>query len=110
MRDAGFSDQQILDMQLAIEEAITNSITHGYHGSPGTITVHGEAGPDLLTVEITDYAPAFDPLTMPNPDVTSSLEERRTGGLGIYLIRRVTDTVAYRYEQGKNILTLTKRK
>jgi serine/threonine-protein kinase RsbW len=110
MRVAGFSDKQILDMQLAIEEAVTNSIRHGYRGSPGLITIHTEDGPDALNVEITDHAPPFDPLAMPDPDITSSLEERRVGGLGIHLIRQVTDTVTYRYEQGKNILTLTKKK
>ena len=110
MKAAGFSDQQVLDMQLAVEEVITNTIRHGYCGSPGTITIHGKAGPDLLTVEITDHAPAFNPLCTPDPDITLSLEKRKTGGLGVYLIRRVTDTVEYRYEPGKNILTLTKKK
>jgi anti-sigma regulatory factor (Ser/Thr protein kinase) len=110
MHNAGFSDQQVLDMQLAIEEAVTNTISHGYRGSTGSISIHCEAGDDRLTVMITDDAPAFDPLSVPDPDISSSIGERRTGGLGIYLIRRVTDAVEYRYEQGKNILVLIKKK
>ena len=110
MHDTGFPDPQILDMQLAIEEAVTNSIRHGYRGNPGDITIHCESGPELMTVVIIDNAPAFNPLSMPQPDTSSPLEERKTGGLGIYLLRQVTDSVAYRYESGKNILTLTKRK
>ena len=110
MREAGFSDQAILDIQLALEEAITNTIRHGYRGDPGTITLHGRVSEGLLIVEITDNAPPFNPLTMPDPDITSPLEEREVGGLGIYLIRQVTDAVAYRSEQGKNILTVSKRK
>ncbi len=110
MQKAGFCDQQVFDVQLAVEETIANTIRHGYCGSPEPITIHCEADTDSMTVEITDSAPAFDPLVMPDPEVTSSLAERMPGGLGIYLIRRVTDTAAYRYEQGKNILTLTKKK
>jgi len=110
MRETGFPDPAILDIQLALEEAITNTIRHGYRGDPGTITLHGRVSEGLLVVEITDNAPQFNPLTMPDPDVTSSLDERRVGGLGIYLIRQVTDRVAYRFEQGKNILTISKRK
>ncbi|HVP95964.1 ATP-binding protein [Methanoregula sp.] len=110
MHEAGFSDSQVLDMQLAIEESVTNSIRHGYRGHSGQITIHCEIVPENMTVIITDDAPAFDPLVMPDPDVTSSLEERKAGGLGIYLIRRVTDAVTYRYDQGKNILTLIKKR
>ena len=110
MREAGFSDPAILDIQLALEEAITNTIRHGYRGDPGTITLRGRVSEGLLIVEITDNAPPFNPLTMPDPDITSPLEEREVGGLGIYLIRQVTDGVSYRFEQGKNILTISKRK
>jgi len=110
MHDAGYADSQILDIQLAIEESVTNSILHGYRGQPGQISVHCDILPEYMTVIITDNAPAFDPLGMPDPDITSSLEERKAGGLGIYLIRRVTDGVSYRYDKGKNILTLIKKR
>ena len=110
MKEAGFPNQAILDIQLALEEAIANTILHGYRGDPGTIILHGSITDNHLVVEITDTAPPFDPLTVPDPDLTSPLEERKEGGLGIYLIRQVTDTVTYRYEQGKNILILSKRK
>jgi serine/threonine-protein kinase RsbW len=110
MRTAGFGDDQVLDMQLAIEEAITNTIQHGYRGNPGSVTIHTDVGPDLMIVEIADDAPGFDPLLVPKPDVTSALEDRDIGGLGVFLIRQVTDSVTYRYEQGKNVLTLMKKK
>jgi len=110
MRKAGFPDQAILDIQLALEEAIANTVLHGYHGGPGTIALHGSIADNLLVVEIMDAAPPFDPLTVPDPDITSPLEERRVGGLGIYLIRKVTDMVTYGYDQGKNILVISKRK
>jgi serine/threonine-protein kinase RsbW len=107
---SGFSDEQTLDLQLAVEEVITNTILHGYAGTPGTIRICCQAGPDEVTVEISDDAPAFDPLQVPEPDTSANLDDREIGGLGILLIRKVTDNATYRYEKAKNILTLIKKK
>ena len=110
MKEAGFDLHDVLDIQLAIEESVTNTIRHGYCGTPGPIIIHGEAGPDMLIINITDQAPEFNPLCVPVPDTTSPLEERKIGGLGVHLIRQVTDSVSYQYQQGKNILTLIKKR
>jgi anti-sigma regulatory factor (Ser/Thr protein kinase) len=110
MQKAGFCDQAVFDIQLAIEEIVINIIRHGFCGNPGLISIHSIVDSDLLTVEIIDEAPPFNPLSVPDPDITSSLAERKTGGLGIYLVRQVTDTVTYRYENKKNILIFTKKK
>ena len=110
MQSMGFSDDQILDLQLAVEEAITNIIRHGYEKTPGTIAIRCTAGDEDITIEISDSAPAFDPLGVPEPDTSADIDQRGIGGLGIFLIRRVTDSATYRYEQEKNILTLTKKK
>jgi len=110
MRSSGFSDEQILDLQLAVEEAITNSIVHGYAGTPGSITIRCRAGPDEVSIEISDDAPAFNLLQAPEPDISADLIDRKIGGLGIFLIRKVTDSATYRYEKAKNILTLTKKR
>jgi serine/threonine-protein kinase RsbW len=110
MRSSGFSDEQILDLQLGVEEAITNIIVHGYAGSPGTITICCRAGPDEVIVEISDDAPAFNLLQAPEPDTSADLDDRKIGGLGIFLIRKVTDSATYRYEEAKNILILTKKR
>jgi len=110
MQSMGFSDDQILDLQLAVEEAITNVIKHGYDGTSGTIAVRCTALDDEIAIEISDSAPAFDPLSVPEPDTSADIDQRGIGGLGIFLIRRVTDSATYRYEQEKNILTLTKKK
>jgi serine/threonine-protein kinase RsbW len=110
MRSAGSPDEHILDLQLAVEEAITNIIVHGYADTPGTIAICCRAGPDEVIVEISDTAPAFDPLRVPEPDTAADLEDREVGGLGIFLARKVTDAATYRYEQGQNILTLIKKR
>lgn len=104
----GFSSEEILDTQLAVEEAITNVIVHGY-GRPGEpILVSCRVSGDRAEVSITDTAPRFDPLSVADPDTGEGIDDREIGGLGVYLIRKVMDEVSYQYEDGKNILVLTK--
>jgi serine/threonine-protein kinase RsbW len=105
----GWAEDAILDVQLAVEEAVTNSILHGYDGTYGTIAIRIETSPHQITIEIADDAPAFDPLSVPDPDISADIEDRQIGGLGIFLIRRVMDEVSYRYENNKNILVMEKK-
>ena len=105
-----FSADAILDVQLALEEILVNIITYGYRGKEGSIGIRCEASPTQVTLEISDSAPAFNPLTMPEPDVASEIEKRSVGGLGIFLVRQVMDTVTYQHKNHKNILTLVKVK
>ena len=106
----GFGPEEILDTQLAVEEVITNIIVHGYKETGKEIhlscrfTAHG------IVIQVTDSAPAFDPLSLPDPELDGDIEDRKIGGLGIYLVRQVMDTISYRHENGKNVLTLEKRR
>jgi serine/threonine-protein kinase RsbW len=110
MGACGFSPEEVLDTQLAVEEVITNIIVHGYRGPEGEIHLSCRFTGDRIGIRITDTAPRFDPLSMPEPDLDSTIDERMIGGLGIYLVRQVMDTIAYRYENGKNVLTMEKKK
>jgi serine/threonine-protein kinase RsbW len=110
MQASGFSAEDILDTQLAVEEAITNIIMHGYGEVKGEITLSCRAGTGDIEIRLEDRALPFDPLSLPEPDLEGDIEERKIGGLGIFLIRRVMDGIRYRNEDGKNILVLTKRK
>ena len=110
MLGSGFTEEAILDTQLAAEEAITNVIVHGYKEPGGEIVITCHVSSDHIKIEIGDTAPRFDPLSIPEPELESTIEKRTIGGLGIFLIRQVMDEVSYRYENGKNILVLTKRK
>jgi serine/threonine-protein kinase RsbW len=110
MHEHSFADEDILDTQLAVEEAVTNVIVHGYREQGGEVGVTCRATRGIVEVQIEDTAPPFDPLSLPEPDLTADIEERQVGGLGIFLIRRVMDGIVYRHENGKNILVLVKRK
>jgi len=109
MNTYGFNSEEILDTQLAVEEAITNVINHGYKKPGGEIKVSCRISPDRIEVQITDAAPRFDPLSVPEPELDTTIEDREVGGLGVFLIRKVMDETSYRYENGKNILVLIKR-
>ncbi|MCX6688517.1 MAG: ATP-binding protein [Methanoregula sp.] len=108
MKNVGMGEDEILDVQLAVEEAVTNTILHGYDGAIGIITIRIDTSPQHIAIEIADNAPAFDPLSMPDPDLGADLEDRKIGGLGIFLIRKVMDEVTYRYVDNKNILLMVK--
>jgi anti-sigma regulatory factor (Ser/Thr protein kinase) len=110
MAGQGFMADEILDTQLAVEEAITNIIVHGYRGGTGEIVIRCRATEEQVEVRVEDTAPAFDPLTLPEPDLTAAVEDRKIGGLGVFLIRQVMDGIAYRRENKKNILVLVKRR
>jgi serine/threonine-protein kinase RsbW len=110
MQVHSFSKEEILDTQLAVEEAVTNIIVHGYEGHSGEIHITCQVTRGIMEIQVEDTAPLFNPLSVPNPDVTADIQDRRLGGLGIFLIRRVMDDVIYRNEREKNILVLIKHK
>ena len=95
---------------LAVEEIVTNIITHGYRGEPNeSISIDLDLAPEELMILIEDTAPAYNPLLAPRPDVESPLAERKPGGLGVYLSRQLMDGLEYRRLDGKNQLTIRKR-
>jgi sigma-B regulation protein RsbU (phosphoserine phosphatase) len=110
MSRAGFSGKQILDMQLAVEEAFINIIRHGYHGSYGAILIAMDFEEGSLKVKIEDDAPPFDPTRFQEPDFSSDLKQRPVGGLGIHLMRSLSNEMRYEYVNGKNRLILIKIK
>jgi len=110
MQVSRFSNEAILDTQLAVEEAITNIIIHGYRVTGGKIEISFISDSNRVEIQIADSAPRFDPLSVPEPNLDRPLEERSIGGLGIFLIRQVMDEVTYQYRDGKNILALVKKR
>ncbi|MFB0535843.1 MAG: ATP-binding protein [Anaerolineae bacterium] len=102
--------QAITDMLIAMNEAATNIIVHGYQGQPGIIEVEVAYDKDALVVCLRDQAPTFDPTSAPVPDVTLSLEQRPFGGMGIHMMRQLSDELTYRTTpDGRNELVLTKK-
>ena len=103
-------DEQIDDLILATDEAVTNIIVHGYQANEGEIrlTIGQQSGACMVVLQ--DNAPAFDPNTAAKPNINAPLESRPLGGLGVHLIRMLMDDLHYQQEaDGTNRLTLIKR-
>ncbi len=105
------ADQDLLaDVLLAVDEAATNTILHGYGGREGVIEIEVGREGDVLVVRLRDEAEPFDPTSIQPPDETLPPEQRVLEGVGIYLIRQAVDEIAHRITlQRGNELTLVKR-
>ena len=100
-------DQQIYMINLALDELITNTVSYGLRGvaSP-RIEVALQVTDTMLVLSIMDNGRPFDPTQSPKPDLSSPVEERPVGGLGLHLIRKFADRMHYEYSEGRNRLTL----
>lgn len=98
-----------MQLNLALEEAFTNVVNYAFHDEePHTIEIiFTKKGHELL-ITIIDEGQPYDPTAKEDPDINLPAEERNIGGLGIFLIKKVMDKVAYRRENNKNKLFLTK--
>lgn len=104
----GFSADALNRIELVAEEALVNVFVHGYAEHEGQVEVRSLTSDDpALTIEIRDKGISFDPLSIADPDVESDLAKRKIGGMGVFLIRKMTHRVSYRREGDTNILSMT---
>ena len=98
-------------IDIAIDEIFGNIAQYAYHPNVGEATVRVEAQEDPLSVVITfiDSGVPYDPLAAAAPDTSLPAEERGIGGLGIFMVKKIMDDVTYRYEEGKNVLSIRKK-
>lgn len=105
-----WSDEARFQVSLALEEVLMNVISHGSRESqPANVRVSLSQDDRDVTLEITDDGIAFDPQQAPAPDLESDLDERPVGGLGVFLVQQLMDSVDYRRDAGWNRLVLRKR-
>lgn len=98
------------NLKLAIEEAVVNVINYAYPtGETGDIHIDATATAINLKFKIIDTGVAFAPTDAPDVDTSLTAEERQIGGLGIFLVRQLMDTINYERIDHKNVLTLTKK-
>jgi anti-sigma regulatory factor (Ser/Thr protein kinase) len=97
------------DLKLALDEACTNIITHGYAGmNPGSIMLDLDIDNQKVTMNITDFGYPFEPSESPRPDVEAALENRPMSGFGLFFIYQTMDEVCYNTSEDGNCLTLEK--
>ena len=105
----GVNDEFLYDIQLAVDEACTNIISHGYAGlDPGSIIVDVEIDPEKIMVSLTDFGHSFEPSSAPAPAVDAPIEERELGGFGLFFIQQSVDSMDYHVTEDGNKMILTK--
>ena len=111
-----FFDQNNLDqallssVDLALEEALANVIMYAYpEGEKGDVTLSTHVKGNTIYMKISDMGIPFNPLEQKEADLDVPLKERQIGGLGIHLIKEIMDEVAYAYEEGMNVLRMSKQ-
>ena len=104
------SMKAMMQINVAIDEIVSNIINHGYMGRKGKLTISLKVKDDVnaIALRFIDEGVPYNPLNANKPDITLSAEERSIGGLGIYMVKETMDEIKYRYEKGKNILTIYK--
>ena len=110
-REHDIDEETAKSLNLAIEEWVANVINYAYpKGTRGHVELTAEISGGLLTLVIKDHGIPFDPTGYDDIDVEAELDDRPIGGLGIYLVKTIMDTMAYRRTpDGYNVLTLTKK-
>jgi serine/threonine-protein kinase RsbW len=103
------SDDSIMNVNLVLDEIVANVIRHGGLDGADRIEVSFELDGSIVSIEVADTGIAFNPMAAPPPNLEASIEERRSGGLGIHIVKSLADTVAYRREGERNYLSATVR-
>ncbi len=101
----------VMNLNLVLEETISNVILYSYKDLPETkpIEIAAWRSDDNLVFSITDSGAEFDPTLKGDPDITLSAEERPIGGLGIFLVKQIMNEVEYQRVNGNNVLTMAKK-
>jgi serine/threonine-protein kinase RsbW len=106
----GLTPEVIFEVQVAVDEACTNIIQHAFpNRQDGKIYISCDKKDGLLIIQIEDNGIPYDPTQNPPPDLTSSLEDRKPGGLGVHFMRQFMDELQYECSEGTETLTMKKR-
>ncbi len=110
-RAAGLNDEQVYDVQMAVDEACTNVIEHAYHGDPhGSLELTCATRGKEWVITIRDFGARFDPQKVKMPKTGDPLSKRRIGGLGIFFMHKLMDRVTYDFSEGAgNCVTMIKK-
>lgn len=110
-KEEGFTSQQVSDLQLAVDEAYTNIIKHAYkNNSHEDVEINLTFDPDKLCISLFDSGNSFEPDNYNIPDIRKKIKERKRGGMGVYLIHQLMDSVSYHQNPDKNEIRLCKKR
>ena len=107
----GFSQEDVHDIKLAVDEAYTNVIKHAYNfDATKNVQVKILTKGNEFTISLADEGTAFDPSTYKEPDIPQRIMLRKRGGVGVYLIHKLMDRVEYRNDGVQNEILMSKKR
>ncbi|MDR2559801.1 MAG: ATP-binding protein [Oscillospiraceae bacterium] len=106
VKEAGL--EQFGTIKLAVEEIFANIVLYAYHPEEGEVKIFVAVDSEQIIIKFADRGVPFDPLAIPDHDITLSADERKIGGLGVFMVKKFMSNVEYRHENGYNILTISK--
>lgn len=106
----GFDEKAIREITLAVDEACTNVIKHAYKNLPGgMIHIRLKFWKGRLEISITDFGGSFNPNLVPEPDLMENYRRKKSGGMGIFLMKKLMDEVSYfRLDGNRNRVEMIK--
>ena len=111
LENAGCSMRDQIQIDVAVDELMSNVAQYAYANGKGDITISIEIldDPRRAVIVLTDEGMPYDPLKKEDPDITLSAEKRKIGGLGIFIVKQTADRMTYEHKDNKNIVTIEKR-
>lgn len=107
----GFSQEDVHDIKLAVDEAYTNVIKHAYNfDATKNVQVKILTKGNEFTISLADEGTAFDPSSYKEPDIPQRIMLRKRGGVGVYLIHKLMDRVEYRNDGVQNEILMSKKR
>ena len=100
-----------MQIDVAVDELFSNIVRYAYSPGegPATVRVDAEEEPRRVVITFIDHGKPYNPLTTAAPDMTLAAKQRHIGGLGVFMVKKTMDDVAYEYRDGMNILTIRKK-
>jgi len=109
IKNVGVGEKFNNNIYIAVEEIFVNISHYAYPSGEGDVTISVNVTGSNITIEFTDIGTPYNPLEKKDPDITLSADERSIGGLGIFMVKKLMDSMDYRYENNKNILSISKK-
>lgn len=108
-QDIGLSDKEVSEVRLAVDEAFTNIIKHAYKNSPAqNVRIEMGYNDQQLWISLMDEGRTFDPKSYSEPDLAQRIKEKKRGGMGVYLIKKLMDRVQYSRKGRTNEIKMVK--
>lgn len=104
----GCDEENRFRVQLAVDEIFTNIVNYAYSAEGGKVEIAFLCKDGIAEITFADNGIPYDPLKKDDPDITLSPEEMQIGGLGVFIAKNNMDAISYRYENNRNILTMSK--